>query len=213
MFYLLNVTFKKTPMINIKNIVLTLVMILTLSQGIEAQKRLKNGTKVPNIEGIDNHNQKVNLYKMLDESPVVVVFYRGEWCKYCNLYMRDLADSLSMITDLGAKIIAVTPESNLYIDETVNKTKAHFSIVYDEGHTIMDNYDVTWHVSKFAHLFYKLRGINLNKASHNNDRALPVPATYIIGQDRKIIDGYFNKDFTIRMPVSDIVIALKSIKH
>lgn len=190
---------------------LVIVLLFSLLQVTNAQKRLNNGSKAPNIQGVDNHKKNINLYKMLEDSPVVVVFYRGEWCKYCNLYMSDLADSLTMISDLGAKIIAITPESNLFIDETVHKTKANFSIVYDEGHKIMDAYDVTWHVSRFAHFFYKLKGINLNKASHGIDRALPVPATYIIGQDKKVVDGYFNKDFTIRMPVSDILKVLKSI--
>lgn len=176
-----------------------------------AQKQLKNGTKAPSINVTDHFERNFNWADKLKEGPVVVVFYRGQWCQYCNLYMYHLADSLSMITDLGATLIAVTPENNEYIDETIMKTKANFSIVYDKGHQIMDAYKVTWHVSKFAHFFWKLKGIDLNKASDGTDRALPVPATYIIGQDGEIKAGYFNKNHKYRMPVSRIVEELKKL--
>ena len=125
--------------------------------------------------------------------------------------MNDLADSLSLITEMGANIIAVTPDSNEYIDVTVEKSNATFSIIYDERHEIMDAYDVTWHVSALAHLFYKLSGKNINRASKNSDRALPVPATYIIGQDGKIKGSYFNKDYTKRMPISHILKVLETL--
>ncbi len=189
---------------------LLILMIFTIDTAT-AQKELQIGTKAPGINAIDHNNKTFNLETELKDGPVVLIFYRGEWCKYCNLYMNDLADSLSFITDRGANIIAVTPESNEYIDVTVEKSNATFSIIYDEGHEIMDAYDVTWHVSALAHLFYKLSGKNINRASKNSDRALPVPATYIIGQDGKIKGSYFNKDYTKRMPISSIVNVLESL--
>jgi len=195
-----------------KTIYLSLVFALVfmfLKTDTNAQKRLENGTIAPDFKVKDNYDEVIHLYESLKEAPVVLIFYRGEWCQYCNLYMHDLADSLTYITDLGAKIIAVTPESNRFIDETVHKTNASFSILYDKGHQIMDDYDVTWYVSAFTHFFYKLSGKDLKKSSKSDERALPVPATYIIGQDKKIIDGYFNKDYTKRMPVSDIVKVLE----
>ncbi len=196
----------------LKKILLPLIIIFFFSAGnITAQKQLPNGTKAPEINVIDHFNREINWKEKLKEGPIVVVFYRGQWCQYCNLYMYHLADSLSMITNLGATLIAVTPENNKYIDETIMKTKANFSIVYDIGHHIMDDYKVTWHVSKLAHFFYKLRGIDLNKASDGTDRALPVPATYIIGQDGKIKAGYFNKNYRYRMPISKIVEELKKL--
>ena len=191
---------------------ISLFLITIYNFSVNAQVQLKNGSKAPEINVIDHFGKKFTWNKQLKEGPVVVVFYRGQWCQYCNLYMFDLADSLQMIKDAGAHLIAITPENNENIDETIDKTHGgNFSVVFDVGHEIMDNYKVTWHVSKFAHFFYKLRGIDLNKASDGTDRALPVPATYIIGQDGRIKAGYFNKDFKKRMPVSKIVEELKKI--
>ncbi len=195
----------------LKKLIVISIVFFAFGNVTIAQKQLKNGTKAPSINVTDHFERNFNWADKLKEGPVVVVFYRGQWCQYCNLYMYHLADSLSMITDLGATLIAVTPENNEYIDETIMKTKANFSIVYDKGHQIMDAYKVTWHVSKFAHFFWKLKGIDLNKASDGTDRALPVPATYIIGQDGEIKAGYFNKNYKYRMPVSRIVEELKKL--
>ncbi len=178
-----------------------------------AQKQLPNGTKAPSINAVDHFGNKFNLKEKLKEGPVVVVFYRGQWCQYCNLYMYNLADSLSYIQNAGGNLIAVTPENNDNIDYTIEKTHGgNFSVVYDKGHKIMDAYKVTWHVNKFAHFFYKLRGIDLNKASDGTDRALPVPATYIVGQDGRIKAGFFDKNYKVRMPVSKIAEELKKLR-
>lgn len=198
----------ETKQIIYKKLSLIFLLSLIISAAF-AQEKLDNGSIAPDFKTTDNHNEKVELYKELAKGPVVLIFYRGEWCQYCNLYMFNLADSLSMITDLGAKVIAVTPESEEFIGEMVSNSNAKFSILYDKGHKIMDAYKVTWYVSKFQHFFYRLTGKNLKKASKNDDRALPVPATYIIGKDKKIVDGYFDKDYTKRMPVKDILEVLK----
>ena len=201
----------RTRIKQIQTALTVLLLIVFTTNNATAQKELHKGTKAPLIKATDHNNHIFNLTDELETGPVVLIFYRGEWCKYCNLYMNDLADSLSFITERGANIIAVTPESNEYIDVTVEKSDATFSIIYDEGHKIMDAYDVTWHVSALAHFFYKLSGKNINRASKNSDRALPVPATYIIGQDGEIKGGYFNKDYTKRMPISSIVNILDSL--
>ncbi len=204
---MINRTLKK----QIQVVLAFIILVLFTTGTANAQKELQIGTKAPGINAIDHNKKTFNLETELKDGPVVLIFYRGEWCKYCNLYMNDLADSLSFITDRGANIIAVTPESNEYIDVTIEKSDATFSIIYDEGHKIMDAYDVTWHVSALAHFFYKLSGKNINRASKNSDRALPVPATYIIGQDGEIKGGYFNKDYTKRMPISSILNVLESL--
>ncbi len=189
----------------------TICFIFTISI-LNAQVQLKNGSKAPEINAADYLGRKISWKEKLKEGPLVVIFYRGQWCQYCNLYMYHLADSLRLIKDAGANLIAITPEANEYIDITIEKTHGgNFSVIYDEGHKIMDAYKVTWHVSKLAHFFYKLKGIDLNKASNGTDRALPVPATYIIGQDGKIKAGYFNKDYKKRMPVSKILEELKKL--
>ena len=110
-----------------------------------------------------------------------------------------------MILDAGASVIAVTPEKGEKIEQTMKKSGATFSIIYDENHRIMDKYHVTFKLSGWKRFIYGLGGININKASGNKDSALPVPATYIIATDGTIYASHFNENYTERMQVIEIL--------
>lgn len=162
------------------------------------------GDTAPNFLALDQNENRVSLKDRLKEDPVIIVFYRGEWCPHCNRHMSQIQDSLSMILDAGASVIAITPEKGEKIEKTVSKTGASFSIVYDENHRIMDKYNVTFKLSGWKRFIYGFARININKASGNKDSALPVPATYIIAQDGTIFASHFNEDYSERMQVIEM---------
>jgi len=170
------------------------------------------GDKAPNILALDQFEKRVSLKDRLINGPVVVVFYRGQWCPHCNRHMGQIQDSLQMILDAGASVIAITPEKGEKIERTMNKSGASFSIIYDENHRIMDKYHVTFKLSGWKRFIYGLAGININKASGNKDSALPVPATYIIAKDGTVFSSHFNEDYSERMTVKDMLSVLKDMK-
>ncbi len=174
-----------------------------------SQKELPLGSKAPSFIVKDQYGKTIESNKLLKKGPLVILFYRGYWCPNCNRQMSHVADSMKMITNLGATVVAITPEKGEYFKKTKKETDASFSFIYDENHKIMDDFKVTWQMGKSKSFFWKFGGINLDKSSGNKDRALPVPATYIIGQSGKIIGGYFNEDHTKRMAVSQILKVLK----
>lgn len=180
-------------------------LMLSAITRIMAQDSLPLYSKAPLFEAYNEDSELVSLEQLLKQGPVVVVFYRGQWCPYCNRHMSDLQDSLSLITDMGASLVAITPEKNEEIGKTIRKSGASFSIVWDEGHRIMDAYGVTFTSPAFNNTLHRIAGININKASGNDDRVLPVPATYIIAPDGRIIGRHFDRDYTVRMPVKEIV--------
>jgi len=194
-----------------KKISILILFILITIISTNAQQ-LPNGSVAPNFIAVDVNGDTIELYEIVKYKPVVLTFYRGQWCSHCNNYLSNLQDSLNLITGLVAVLIAITPESNDNIQQTINKTNANFIIIHDIDHKIMDDYQVTWNLSPFKNTMYKMGGLNINKASGNNDRALPVTATYIIDTKRKIFDGYFNKDHKVRMSVAKIVKTLEIIK-
>jgi peroxiredoxin len=163
------------------------------------------GDKAPAILAVDQFGDRVSLKDHLDNGPVIVVFYRGQWCPHCNRHMSQIQDSLQLILDAGASVIVVTPEKGEKIEKTMKKSGAAFSIIHDENHRIMDRYKVTFKLSGWKRFIYGLGGININKASGNKDNALPVPATYIIAKDGTIFSSHFNEDYTERMPVMEML--------
>jgi len=190
------------------------ILLFSFSLFAKAQKPepLYIRDKAPNFIALDQFEKRVSLKDQLKEGPVVLVFYRGQWCPHCNRHMSCIQDSLQMILNAGASIIAITPEKGEKIEKTIKKSGATFSIIYDENHRIMDNYKVTFKLSGWKRFIYGLGGININKASRNKDSALPVPATYIIAQDGTVFSSHFNEDYSERMLVKDMVEVLEELK-
>ncbi len=188
-----------------KRYVIALVMLVLMGLSLEAQLGVLPGDKAPAFNAPDQNGVTIDLAEKLKDGPVVVFFYRGQWCPYCNRYLSDLQDSLQYITDKGAFVVAITPERGEEIARTVVKTGTRFSVIYDEGHRIMDAYDVTFELAGAKHLVYKAAGIDINKASGNDDRALPIPATFIIDQNGIVQMRHFDTDYKKRMSVAHII--------
>jgi peroxiredoxin len=180
-----------------------------LAIGAMAQTGLKNGAKAPEFTATDNSGKALDLKALLkSHKAVVLFFYRGQWCPYCNKHIKQLQDSLQLLTGKGAYVIGVTPETGDNINKTIEKTHASFSIIQDKGYKIMKAYDVNYTVD--PEMFGKLKkyGVDLESNNGNTDHMLPVPATYIIDQSGKIIYVHFDKDYTKRPSVSTILAAL-----
>ncbi len=188
-----------------KKILVFLSVFLFMVSNVKAQEGIGINEKAPLFKAEDQNGLTIDLSKELEKGKVVLMFYRGQWCPYCNRYMAALQDSIHLIKDKGAQVIAVTPERHEEIDKTIEKSGASFSVIYDEGHQIMDNYKVTFTMSKTKFTAYTAYGININKASGNDDRALPVPATYIISKDGVVINRHFDTNYKSRMTIKEIL--------
>jgi peroxiredoxin len=185
---------------------LLLASVMAFAQmDLQKPEGLHVGDKSPAIIGIDQNGKKVSLKEILKKGEAVLIFYRGQWCPYCNKQLSHLNDSLSYITSKGGTIITITPETADNIKKTISKTKASFSIVEDKGLAIMKAYKVSFAVDEKTIEKYKGYGIDFAKANGDNGANLPVPATYIVGKDGKIKYVFFNADYSKRASVKDII--------
>ena len=190
-----------------KYLLITIITFFSLQ--IMAQSGLKNGAQAPDFKANDNTGKALDLKVLLkSHKAVVLFFYRGQWCPYCNKQIKELQDSLQLLTGKGAYVIGVTPETGDNINKTIDKTHASFSIVQDAGYKIMKAYDVNYTVNDGMYSKLKGYGIDLEKNNGNKDHVLPVPATYVIDNTGKIIYVHFDTDYTKRASVSSILSAL-----
>jgi peroxiredoxin len=188
-----------------KKILLVTVSILFAINAI-AQSGLKEGDTAPQFTATDNSGNKIDLKALLKtHKAVVLFFYRGQWCPYCNKHLAQLQDSLQLLTGKGAYVIGVTPETAENIAKTVEKTKASFSMIEDKGYAIMKAYDVNFKMDDAMVAKYKTYGVDLDKNNGNTDHVLPVPATYIINKSGKITYVHFNKDYRKRASVATLL--------
>lgn len=166
---------------------------------------LKIGDPAPDLSGIDQGGKKFDLDMALKSGDVVVVFYRGQWCPYCRKQLSQYQDSLRFVMEKGASLVAITPETPENVNGTVEKTGSSFPIIQDKGLAIMKAYKVDFTVDEKTMKRYKGYGIDLEKANGDNGANLPVPATYIIGQDKRIKFVFFNTDYKKRASIQDIL--------
>lgn len=167
---------------------------------------LNVGDKAPDFKGVDQTGRTVHLKELLGKGPVVVVFYRGEWCPYCNKHLQQLEDSLQFFRARGVSLIAVTPERPEYISKTIEKTKASFPILHDEKLKIMKDYKVNFRMDSGTLTVYKKYDLDFNVINglHNGPN-LPIPAVYIIKPKGIISYRYFNANYRNRPSVATLL--------
>ena len=166
------------------------------------------GDQAPMFEAKDAGGRKINLQQLLKKGPVVLYFYRGQWCPYCNKQLSQLQDSLHLLTAKGAQVVVISPENQDNIGKTTAKTKARFPIVHDQDFAIMKTYRTAFAVPPAVVTKYQGFGVDLLAANGANAAVLPVPATYIVGRDGKIKYAYFNPDYRRRASVKQVAAAL-----
>lgn len=171
----------------------------------EAPEGLFISSKAPDFRAKDQNGTEIRLKDLLKEGKVVLVFYRGEWCPYCNKELSRLQDSLQLIKDKGATLIAVSPEKPENISKTVEKTKAEYSILYDEGLKIMKAYDVEFEVPENTLTRYRNAGLDIEKNNGANGKYLPVPAVFIIDKESTVIYRFFEPDYKKRPSVKELL--------
>ncbi len=187
-----------------KNILI--VALLLIASTLFAQTGLKDGDQAPMFTAADNAGKTLDLKTLLKtHKAVVLFFYRGQWCPYCNKHIEQLQDSLQLLTAKGAYVIGVTPETNENIKKTIGKTHASFSIIQDKGYRIMKDYKVNYVLDDAMVSKYKNYGIDLDQNNGNTDHVLPVPATYVIDKSGKLIFVHFDKDYKKRASVKSIL--------
>jgi peroxiredoxin len=179
---------------------------ILFSTQILAQTGLKEGAKAPGFVTMDNSGHKIDLHNILkSHKAVVLFFYRGQWCPYCNRYIQSMQDSLQLLVDKGAYVIGVTPETAANIGKTIEKTHAAFSIVQDKNYQIMKDYQVNYTVDDAMLSKLNTYGVDLEKNNGNKDHVLPVPATYVIDPSGKITFVHFDKDYTHRPSIKTLL--------
>ena len=164
------------------------------------------GDKVNDFSGTDQDGNKIQLSELLNKGKVVVVFYRGQWCPVCIPHLRKLQDGLMEVYRRGAGILIITPENQKNIQKTILKTSITIPIIYDENYKIMEDFDVAFLPGKGFRLMYNtMLSADLKKAQSDDSQTLPVPATFIIDTESKIIWRHFDRNYAKRASIKEIL--------
>jgi peroxiredoxin len=187
-------------------LLLLLIAQYSFAQHGAGLEPLEVGTKAPVFEAKDQSGNLIKSTDLLKEGPLVLVFYRGTWCPYCQKHVSELQEGLEQLTKKGAKVVIVTPEKPEYVDKMVAKTEAAFPILHDENYVIMEAYNTKYTIQDSDKMAFKGYVVSHTK-KHNDteDAVLPVPATYIIASDGTIKFVHFETDYKERSTLEMIL--------
>lgn len=167
---------------------------------------LKEGDKAPAFTGYDQTGKMTTLDDLLKKGPVVLFFYRGNWCPACNKQLSSYQDSVKFITDQGFTLVAITPESIEFVEQTVKLHNLTFPVIYDCQEKIMQDYKGMFNVTKdFQNLVQDKLKVNIAEHNGRDVAHLPVTATYVINKNGIITAAHFNPDYHNRASVKWII--------
>ena len=153
----------------------------------------------------------VSLSSLLAKGPVVLSFYRGQWCPYCNIELRALQQALPDITAAGAGLVAVSPQTPDNSLSTVEKNELTFEVLSDVENVVARQYGLVFTLPEALRPIYSSFGIDVPAHNGNETFELPIAATYVIGTDGKVAHAFVNADYTLRLDPVDIIAALQKL--
>lgn len=172
---------------------------------------VKVGDSAPDFELPGVLGGEVRLSTLIKDGPVVLNFYRGGWCPFCNLEFHALQQRLPEIKALGARLIGISPETPDTSLSTIEKHQLEFEVLSDVGNLVANRYGLVMQVFEELRPLYLQWGLDIPAANGDNSWELPLPATYVIDSAGKVRAAYINKDYTQRMEPEEIVTTLRTI--
>ncbi len=172
---------------------------------------LKVGDKAPDFSLPNVAGHPVQLSEELQNGPVILVFYRGAWCPFCNMHLHALQKAEAEFAKYHAQVIAVTPQSPDKSAEQVKKTDYPFEILSDVTSKVMKDYQLFYSVDAALLAVYKKHGLNLEQFNGKGRNVLPVPGTFVIDTQGIIRAMHADVDYKQRMEPAAIIAALQQI--
>ncbi|MFG2523531.1 peroxiredoxin-like family protein [Streptomyces sp. NPDC048527] len=177
----------------------------------QADHALATGAQAPDFTLPTATGATSTLSELLTHGPVVLTFYRGAWCPYCNIALRSLQQHHDAITERGAQLIAVSPQIP---DESLSLAEKHaltFDVLSDIGSAIAKSYGLAFDLPDDLAAVYDKLGFDLQHVNGGHARTLPLPATYVIDRTGTIRWAFVTADYTQRAEPADLLGALDSL--
>ncbi len=171
----------------------------------------KVGDKAPDFVLTNASGKEIQLSTLLSEGAVVLTWYRGGWCPYCNLTLAALQDELPEFQKQGASLVALTPELPDKSLNTKEKNELQFEVLSDVGNKVAHTYGIVFELTDAVAKRYN-DGFQLNAYNGDQSNTLPLAATYIIAKDGTITYAFLDADYRNRAEPAEITAELKKLK-
>jgi peroxiredoxin len=183
-----------------------------MQKGIEAIRQsglrdrvLNVGDKAPDFELPNIFGEKKMLKNLFSSEYLIIDFYRGAWCPYCNLELRGYENIREELRNIGADIVAISPEKTEY-------AKSNFEVLTDEDSKVIKKFGIVFELNEDAKKVNEYFELDLKEFNGSNKDELPVPCVYILDKNYNIIFRFIEEDYTERMNPKEVLDFLTNIK-
>ncbi|MEM9277218.1 MAG: peroxiredoxin-like family protein [Pseudomonadota bacterium] len=183
-----------------------------LADSGQVEAAIKMGDTAPDFTLPDQDGNTVALKDLLAKGPVVVSFYRGVWCPYCNLEMKALEEAIGEIKSRGASLVAISMQGAADSRKSQKDNGLSFPILSDKAGEVADKYGIRWTLQDYVIPIHAGFGVELPKIHGDGEWNLPMPARYVINTDGQVVYSEINPDYTRRPDPSELFPVLDKLK-
>lgn len=177
-----------------------------------ADKALKEGDSAPEFILPDAAGVEISSSELLSKGPLVLNFYRGGWCPYCNLELKAYQDRLLDIQDCGAQLVAISPnlpEKSLF---SIEKHMLEYAVLSDLQNTVAKSFDLVFTLDDRLRPLYEQFGINISEYNGDQSFELPMPATYVVDKSGVIRLAFIDADYSRRLAPEKVIEMLRTLE-
>ncbi len=174
-------------------------------------RALAVGDEAPDFTLPNATGEPVHLAELLAAGPVVISFYRGGWCPYCNLELAALQEAVADLEAAGAGLVAISP--NLP-DESLTTAERHaltFPVLSDVGNVVARRFGLVFEVPDDLEAVYRAMGHDIGKANGADRWEIPLPATYVVDPGGTIRFAFVDADYRLRAEPADVIEILQTL--
>ena len=177
-----------------------------------AAKALKEGEQAPDFTLPNAHGEGVTLSHLLKQGPVVITFYRGIWCNFCSLELNAYQETLPELQELGASLIAISPQTQDYCLSIEERKGLSFPVLSDLGNQVARQFGLVFTIGEPARSAHMKVRKDLPRFNGDDSWEVPIPGTYLVDQSGTIRLSYVDPDFMKRLDPAVIVSRLKELQ-
>lgn len=185
----------------------------TVTEQDAVNNALKVGAKMPSFSLMDIGGKTVSSDELLKKGNLVVVFYRGAWCPFCNLYLQNLQKDAAAIKAAGGNIVAISVENPDNSSSVARKNELHFTVLSDPQLETARKFGIVYQLTKETDEQYKTKGLDVAKNNEMEKAELPLGATFIVKQNGEIVYAFLDTDYKKRAEPEIIIENLRKIEN
>jgi peroxiredoxin len=177
--------------------------------GIE-ERILPVGATAPEFALRDSNHKMMRSAELLETGPLVIKFFRGRWCPYCMTELEAWRDLYGQIREHGAVMAAIGPQIQRQSDFMVGQHGLPFPVLTDTNNEVAEKFGLVYTVPEYHRAYYLSVLVNIPFVNGEKSWRLPLPATYVIGKDRKVLYAEAHADFRVRPEPEDVLAVLQA---